>query len=483
MAMLLAKLILLAGMALPLPAQTSSARIATHAQAAQEAERQNDFATAVHQYEYVVNLLPRNAEMQSNLGVALYFNHEWTRATTVFGRAIAQNPNLFVPHLFSGLAWYHLSNPDAAAPELEKAVHINPSDVTAHIWLGYANVDQFRYEAAVGEFQTASRLQPDNMDAWYALGQSYLQIGKDRTIELLAIAPNGARVWQLAGEQCQLRGDRQTALADFDEASERRPDIPELRTLITQLGGTVAVAPSNRRSRNLQEDELYQQAHDAEQSAQAAFEHVVQIAPSSYRAHQIMAVAFAAKKQPDQAVEEYREVLTLQSDLPGIHEAIGNILVANAKTAEALKEFEAELQIQPHSAAAHTDAGRTLLLMGRDDDAARMLTQALQMDRPPMEVYVLLGKLDLRRKDYPAAIKMLTHYVSTTKDNSTAYYLLSQAYRSVGDKIQTDRAIELYRKTSLDARQRTQAQREIERLESKGQEQEDAVDSKETATH
>jgi Tfp pilus assembly protein PilF len=362
-------------------------------------------------------------------------------------------------------------------------VHINSSDVTAHLWLGYAYVAQFRYEAAVREFQTASRLQPDNVDAWYALGQSYLQIGKDKTIELLAIAPDGARIWQLAGEQSQLRGDRQTALADFDQASERRPDIPELRTLLTQLGGQVAVAPSKRRSKNVQEDDLYEQAHDAEQSAQAAFERVVQIAPGSYRAHQIMAVAFAAKKQPDEAVQEYREVLTLQPDLPGIHEAIGNILVANAKPAEALREFEAELQSQPHSAAAHMDAGRVLILMGRDNDAAKMLTEALQMDRPPMEVYVLLGKLDLRRKDYPAAIKVLTHYVSTTKDNSTAYYLLSQAYRSVGDNIQMDRAIKLYQKTSLDARQRTQAQKEIERLESNGQEQEETGDSKETATH
>jgi tetratricopeptide (TPR) repeat protein len=483
MAMLLANLILLAGMALPLRAQTSSAQIAAHARAAQEAERRNDFRSAVQQYEYVVNLLPRNAEMQSNLGVALYFDHELTRAITVLGRAIALNPNLFVPHLFSGLAWYHLSNPDAAAPALEKAVHINPSDATAHIWLGYAYVAQFRYEAAAGEFQTASRLQPDNVDAWYASGESYLQIGKDKTIELLAMAPDGARIWQLAGEQCQLRGDRQTALADFDEASERRPDIPELRTLVAQLGGTIPVVPSKRRSKNVQEDHLYQQAHDAEQSAQAAFERVVQIAPSSYRAHQIMAVAFAAKKQPDQAVGEYREILTLQPDLPGIHGAIGNILLANAKPAEALKEFEAELQIQPHSAAAHTDAGRALLLMGRDDDAAKMLTEALQMDRPPAEVYVLLGKLDLRRKDYPAAIRMLTHYVSTTRDDSTAYYLLWQAYRAVGDTGQMEHAIELYKKTSLDARQRTQAQREIERLELHDHESDEGVDSRDATAN
>lgn len=482
---MLAKLMIFVSVALPLTAQTAPDRAAEHAQAARQAESRNDFQTAVNEYQALTKLLPRSAEVQSNLGVALYFNHDMMGATAASQRAIALNPNLFTPHLFSGLAWYRLSNPDLAVPELEKAVHINGSDILAHTWLGYAYVAQFRYGAAAKEFQAVCRLDPNNVDAWYALGQSYLQIGKDTTVKLIAFAPDGGRIWQLAGQQYQLQGNRQRALKDYMEAIKRRPDIRELSARITEMGGmapaipTVPVANANREK----EDSLYSQAHDAEQHAQAAFNRVLQIDPNSYRAHQIMADAFVAEQQPEQAIQEYRTVLKLKSDLPSIHESIGNILEERGKLAEALTEFEAELQIQPRSASAHMRAGQVLLTMGHDDEAGKMLTSALHMDRPPPDIYRLVGKLDLNRKEYSSAVSMLTHYVSIRNDDSTAYYLLAKAYRALGDKEQTGRALALFEKTSQDVKARNRAQRELEPIGAKGRAAEESVDLKQAVAH
>ena len=478
---MLAKSILFAGMVAPLLAQSVSEQAASHARAAQQAERQNDFHAAVSEYEYVAKLLPQNAEVQSNLGVALYFDHDLERSITVFRRAIALNPRLFTPHLFSGLAWYRLSKPDSAVQELEKAVRINPADAVAHTWLGYAYVAQFRYEAAAKEFETACKLAPDNVDAWYALGQSYLQIGKDMTLQLLAVAPDGGRAQQLAGEQLQLRGDRQRALEVYKEALARRPDITELRTLIVQLGGSVSVEPGVASATEAQEDTLYQRAHDAEQKTRAAFERVMQIAPNSYRSHQIEADALDAAQKPNEAVREYRTVLALKPDLPGIHEAIGNDLVRDGKLPEALKEFNAEIENQPHSASAYMNAGRVLLMMGDDERAGKMLHSALAMDRPPLETYSLLGKLDLRHKNYLAAISALTHYVSFVKDNSSAYYLLANAYRAVGEKEKMNNALEIYKKTSRDAQERSLAQKELAHLSGKSQIAEESAELKDTA--
>ena len=78
------------------------------------------------------------------------------------------------------------------------------------------------------------------------------------------------------------------------------------------------------------------------QKSRAAFEHVLSIAPDSYRAHQIMADAFVLEQQEDKAIAEYRIVLNLKPDLPGIHEAIGSSLLRSGKSAEALTEFQAE---------------------------------------------------------------------------------------------------------------------------------------------
>src|ERR1043165_4406106 len=161
---MLSKMIALAGMAFPLSAQTVPAGAVARAQAAVQAEQRGDFATAVREYESVVRVLPSNAEMQSNLGVALYFNKDLTRAMEVFRRAINLNARLVAPHLFSGLAWYRLSDPDAAVPELEKAVGLNPSDAIAHTWLGCAYSAQLRYEPALKELRSAQQLDPNNVD-------------------------------------------------------------------------------------------------------------------------------------------------------------------------------------------------------------------------------------------------------------------------------------------------------------------------------
>lgn len=459
---MLAKVLILAGMALPFHAQTSGEDIAAHAQAAQEAERRNDFQTAVREFEYLARAFPENAEIQSNLGVALYFNREVERSIDIFKKSLALNSTLVAPHLFSGLAWFRLSAPDRAVPELEQAVRLSPSDVIAHTWLGYAYVAQSKYGAGVKEFQAASRLDPNNIDVWYALGQTNLEIGKGATLRLLAVAPDGGRTWQLAGEQSQLKGDRQSTLENFKGALERRPDLAKLRTLVTAMGGSVPEMSQPTRSRNEEEEKLYFQAHAAEQEARAAFQNVIQIAPDSYRAHQILADALAAEQKPDEAVAEYRTVLAAKPDLPGIHDAIGSALLGVGKQAEALAEFEAELQIQPRSASVRTNIGQVLVMMGKYDEARKELTDALQLDRPPIEIYRLLAKVDLERKDYRSAANALRRYLAIKKGDSTGYYLLARAYRGMGDKEQADQTLKLFEQTSRDVKSRNRAQRELE---------------------
>jgi Tfp pilus assembly protein PilF len=464
MAMLAAKFVLAASMALPLAAQTVTPEMASHAQAAHAAEQRGDFSTAVREYEYLARQLPRSAEMQNNLGVTLYFDHRWEAAIAAFRKTIALNKDLLAPHLFTGVAWYQLGKPDAAVPDLVTAVRLQPSDVIAHTWLGYAYVAQSRYEMSAAEFEAACKLDPNNIDAWYSLGESYLEIGKDKTRQLLTLSPDGGRAWQLAGEQFELQGDRKKALEDFQQASARRPDIAELRAKVKEMGGEVATTPSATSADSSREDELYAQAHAAEQKSRAAFERVLSIAPDSYRAHQIMASTFVMQEQYDKAIAEYRVVLSSKPDLPGVHEAIGNSLLRSGKTSEALQEFEAELQLQPHSASANTNVGQVLVMMGKDEAAEKVLTNALKMDRPPPEIYRILGKLDLHRKDYQSAVGNLTRYLSAKKNDATAYFLLSRAYRGLGEKEQMNQALSQFDKLSQDVKARNQAQGELERL-------------------
>lgn len=475
---MLAKLVLFASVAIPLflSAQAVTPDMESHARLAQDAERRNDFPTAVHEYRILAQMLPNSAQVQSNLGVALYFDHELRPAVAAFHKAMVLDPSLMAPHLFSGLAWYQLSNPDAAVPELEKAVRINANDPIAHTWLGYSYTSQGHYDAAVKQFEAATRLQPDNIDAWYALGHTWLQIGQQATLKLAELAPDGGRVWELAGEQSLLREDHKAALKDFEQAWLRRPDLLELKTKIQELGGNAGQPAGGHAIKKLVgEDELYGQARKAENESHTAFERVLQAAPDSYRAHQIMAEAFVAQKQDAQAIVEYGKVLALKPDLPGIHEAIGAALIRRGNLPGALSELESEIKLQPHSASAYVNAGQVLLMLGRDDEAGKMLNAALRMNRPPSAIYLLLGKLDIRQRDYRSAIPLLLHYTSLDKANSTAYFQLAMAYRALGEKEKMKLAIDQYKKKSIDAKERNAAQKELRPMEQQSETDEQAL--------
>jgi len=433
--------------------QLTSAQIEEHAEKAQTAQAAQDFKTAIAEYGILSRAVPHNAELLSNLGVAYYFDGQLPRSMSTMRKAVAIKPDLEAPHLFLGLASYRLSDPDGAVKELQQTVHLNPDDALAHTWLGYAYMAQSHFDAALKEFQTTAQLQPDNVDGWYAMGQAYLEIGKEKTQQLLRIAPDGGRAWQLAGEQFAINGDKEKAAAAFAEAHRRRIDIPS--------SGAVGEAVTEHSSA---EDLLYHQAHQAEVAAHEAFQDVLDQKPTSARAHQIMADAYFAQQQFDGALAEYRRVLEADPALPGIHLQISNCLMIQGQFAQALEESRAEEKLQPASARVQTDTGRILTAMGNDTEASTALKRALNLDRPPLETYLLLAKLDLRDRREIEAIPLLKHYVAVRPQDAIGYYLLSRAYRVTSDRDQMDHALALYKKTSQEAKERSMAQTELSRL-------------------
>jgi predicted Zn-dependent protease len=443
-----AQWLLLAGLARPLLGQISQEQIVDHQQSAQRAEAHEDFETAVREYELLAHWLPQSGEVQSNLGIALYFHHELGKAADVFRRAIALDENLYTPHLFLGLAMTRLSQPDAAVAELKKAIVLNGKDPLAHTWLGYAYTAQSRYEAAAEQLEVAGGEEPANQDIAYALGKCYLELGKVAITHLFEVAPDGGRTWQLAGEQFEAQGNRGKALRAYLGALNRRPDIESLKAKILALGGSLPESGGGGADATAPEDAAYERVRQYEQKAKDAFERVSQIDPDSYRAHQIQADSDVAADRIDDAIQEYKMVLQRNPDLPGIHGALCDAMSRVGPIQEALKECEAEIAVAPFSAEAYVDAARVHLQTGDDTQAAIFLEKALKLDRPPIAVYRLLGKLYLSQRQYQAAAKALTKYLAVETKDSDAYYLMARACKYSGDTEGMNQAIAAYKRTS-----------------------------------
>jgi tetratricopeptide (TPR) repeat protein len=440
--------LLLAGIAAPAHGQVTPEQIADHQRAAQQAEARDDFETAIHEYELLARWLPKSAEAESNLGVAFYFHRDFAKAAEASRRAMALNGDLYAPHLFLGLALARLSQPDEAATELKKAVAINKSDPLAHLWLGYEYIAQARYQDAVEQLEIAAAQQPGNADIWFALGQSDLELGKAATKQLLESAPDSGRVWQLAAEQLEVQGNSGKAVKLYLGALSRRPDLESLRAKIIALGGTLP-EPGPRPAKAIgQEDALYARVQQYEQKAKDAFERVSQIDPDSYRSHQILADSYAAGDKYEDAIREDRIVLQRNHDLPGIHEALCDALSRIGQIQEAVQECEAEIRVSPYNSEIYVQTARIYLLAHDDARAATLLKKALALDRPPLAMYKMLGKVYLAQKQYDEAAKAFRKYVAVETKDSSAYYLLARACKYAGDTQGMEQAIAAYKRTA-----------------------------------
>jgi tetratricopeptide (TPR) repeat protein len=428
-----------------LAAQETQQQLALHQQRAQEFEVKQDFEGAIREYRVLLRSIPNNPELESNLGVAFYFHGDLGEAAEVLRRAVAHNSTLFAPHLFLGLVLAKQSRTDSAITELQKAEAISESDSLVHTWLGYEYSAQSHFEKASEQLRIAAQLKPDDQDVWFALGRCYLELGKAATEQLLREAPDGARTWQLAGEQYEAQGNDGKALQFYAAALQRRPDLSGLREKITALGRMAPDSSAPGLKASEFEDRMYQSVHEDESRATDAFEHISHLDPESYRAHQVMADSAAASDHFDDAIREYRIVLDKKSDLPEVHGDLCNALSRTARIEEAIRECDAELALSPYSAEAYTQAARVRLLAEQEAQAEPLLHKALALDHPPSAAYKLLGNIDLNRKRYPAAVQELNKFLASEPRDASAYFLLMRAYKGIGDTEKMNQAIAAYK--------------------------------------
>jgi protein O-GlcNAc transferase len=445
----------------PAAAQEATNEIARHAEAAKQAQARGDFATAIQELTALARLLPERADVQSNLGLAYFFDNQPKEALVAFEKALEIDPDLVSALIFSGIAHQTLSRPARAIPLLERAVALAPADPVAHTWLAHSYVAQARPREAVEHFLIASRHAPRDVDIWYGLGQAYLQLGRDAVMRLAEIAPRGARMAQLSGDIWLLRGEPQNALTMYEEALKRRPELVELKPVIEQLRerqGTDSPrdlpAPARpAKDSSSAEDAQYLAATDSREQAQRAFEQISAIDADSYRAHQVMAESLEAQERVDEAIAEYRRVLRAKPDLPSVHLAMGNLLMSEGRAKEALDEYRQELRVRPAEAEVHYRMGRSFLVLGMADEAEASLERALALADPPAAVHRELGRLYLTRGKPADAARALTTYVGSTNDDASAHYLLVRAYRALGDTAAAGRHLAIYERLSAREKQ------------------------------
>jgi tetratricopeptide (TPR) repeat protein len=180
---------------------------------------------------------------------------------------------------------------------------------------------------------------------------------------------------------------------------------------------------------------------------------LARVAPSSVWRHQAAAEANESQGSYSLAVTEYRQVLALESDRPGVHYRLGRTLLARSHQvtsaqdiADAANEFEEELQRDPANANAAYELGELRRKSGQFDEAQKFFEAALKNYPNFEEAHLGLASVLLSLQKPGLALPHLQQAIELNAQNEVAWYRLGQAQKALGNIGEQQKALAEYRR-------------------------------------
>jgi len=344
-------------------AQNSDADLDRLSDRARLALAAKNWPDAAQSLAELARLAPTVAEVQANLGLALYFEGRASEALAAFGRARKLNP---------------------ALPQLD-------------LMTGLCDADLGRYREAIDLLQPAFAHPPD-----------------DETGRLvgLHLAQSFAGLQQF-----------DHAFAASEELVRRYPTDPEI---------------------------LYQASRLHSDRSYVLMSDLVRAAPDSAWTHYANAQVAESQDRLDAAAVEYRKALARDPHLVGAHYRLGRVILSASRNTDSIelakRQFEQELALSPRNADAEYELGEIEREHGNPDGAIAHFTRALGDHPEFVEAQVGLAKTLMKLGRAHEALPHLEEAARLDPGNKIPHYLLSSAYKALGDTAAAQKEIALYQK-------------------------------------
>ncbi|HEU0179132.1 MAG TPA: tetratricopeptide repeat protein [Blastocatellia bacterium] len=319
---------------------------------------------------------------------------------------------------------------DEAAQAYEKLRDLAPNMAEAHARLGLIYFQQGKFEQAAHALRQAIKLKPTlpNTDLLLAMALSELGRYKEALPSLE-------------------KGFRRVSDPALKRASGLR--LGRVYTGLGQDDKAVEVALELTRLYPKDPEVLYHAGRLFANYAYLSTVKLAEAAPDSLWLHLAAGEAYESQGRLDAAIREYKEVLSLQPNRPGVHYRIGRALLASAKQptndagseAEALKEFEQELLFDPTNANAAYEAGEIHRKSARFDKALELFSQAVKYYPDFGEALVALGRTLVSLGKAEQALAPLGKAIALDAANEVAWFQLAQAQRAVGNAAEQQKAL------------------------------------------
>jgi tetratricopeptide (TPR) repeat protein len=211
----------------------SSAEIQQHFAAAQQAQRDKDYATAEKEYQSVIALSPDFAEVHMNLGLVYQLQNRFPEAMAKFQRALKLKPTLTGANFFLGVDHCKMGEGAKAVPYLKAALKAAPNQPEIGLWLATAQELSGDFHGEVATMRSAVELQPRDVDLLYLLGHAYERLGKQEAARLDKGTSDSSRREQFLAESYAASNEWPSAVIHFQNALA---DTPNRTGLHVELG-------------------------------------------------------------------------------------------------------------------------------------------------------------------------------------------------------------------------------------------------------
>jgi len=318
---------------------------------------------------------------------------------------------------------------------------------------------------AVAASATPSRSTSDtNSDVpspAFAAVRKLLQLGKydDAIVQLRALQaqdPAMAHISRELGIAYYKKGDYLAAATQFAKAQEENPgdqEATQLLGLSYYLAGRPAQAiPQLEKvqtwyaSANVDAAYIlgicYIQSKDYPH-ARAAFSKMFAVAPDSAASY-LLTARMLLREDFGPIAEQYAtQAATIDSNLPLVHELLGELYLYQSKVPEAIAQFQAELAINPGYAAAYYKLADAESRLEKYDDAEKLLQRSIWLDPTSTGPYILLGKVLEKKGEAELSARALQRALSMDPNNPIPHHLLGQTYRDLGRAEDAERELKL----------------------------------------
>ena len=345
-----------------------------------------------------------------------------------------------------------------------------------------------RYVEAEQAYTKLKELTPGIAEVYAKLGVIYYQQGKfPQAAQVLGTAlkmkPGLQNLDALLAMSLSEQGRFAEALPNLEKAFRRPVDPPMKRMLGLHLEraytGTqrdakaVEVALELNRLYPDDPEILYQSARLLGNFAYLNMRKLSDVAPHSVWRHLASGEVHESQESYTAAVAEYRQVLALDPQRPGIHLRIGRVLLTQAHpskdgsgdTSEAMKEFEQELRLDPTNGNAAYEIAELHRKDGRFEAARSYFEAALKYYPDFEDALIGLGRTLIALGKPETALPHLQKAITLNPENEAAYYALAQAHLALGNTSARHQALTRFR--TLQQKQARPAPRDPRRVATK----------------